>query len=105
VNDKVQGFLEKITGNRIKEFLSGSKVPPGSEKGISFSLSDEKDAGKRSFIFWKSGSNLYARDMVSKTREVFQVDVSIWDVLPKDRAYFTTAAAPVAPAPLPTAQK
>ncbi len=105
-NDKVQALLDRLTGNRIKDFVSAAKVPPGFEKGVSFILSDEKEPKKRHFIFWKSGDNLYARDMNQKSREALQVDNAVWEALPKDRDFFSSKpAATASPTSTPAAAK
>jgi hypothetical protein len=92
-SDKVQSLLDRLTGNRIKDFLPASKMPAGIEKGIALTLADEKDPNKRRFIFWKSGENLYARDMSSKRKEAYLVDTAVWEVLPKSRDHFSAQAA------------
>jgi hypothetical protein len=102
--EKVQAFLEKISGNRIQEFLAGAKIPPGQDKGIQVSLGDEKDPKKRRLVFWHSGAKkdkLYARDLGSKpgSEEAYLVDPAISQDLPWSRDHF----APPAPAAQPSA--
>ena len=92
--EKVQKFLDKLTGNRIKEFLQGANIPTGEEKGIRVTLGDDKSDKKRQLVFWKSGEKaakdgkLWARDLQSKRKEAFLVDSSVKDELPWDRNFF-----------------
>jgi hypothetical protein len=95
-NDKVQQLLDRLTGNRIKEFLSGSAIPAGENKGTTLSLSDDKGQEKRKLVFWKSGDKLYARDLLSKRKEALAVDNAIEEALPKDAGHFDLKPAPSA---------
>lgn len=99
-NDKVQDTLDKISGNRIKDFLQGSAIPTGEQDGIKLSLGDEKET-KRQILFWKKGNDLYARDLGSKRNEAFLVDSAMKDALPWDRAFYDKKVEAPAPAPSP----
>jgi hypothetical protein len=96
---KVQDLLDKISGNRIKDFLTGAKIPTGEQGGLRLTLGDEKNEKKRQLVFWKSGELLYARDLGSSRKEAFQVDTAIKDALPWQRDFFNKSA----PAPQPSA--
>ncbi len=103
--DKVQAFLEKISGNRIQEFMPEGKIPPGEDQGIRVTLADEKDPAKRRLVFWKGGAgqkDLYARDLASKRKEAYRVDPAISEDLPWNRDHFN-AGTPPKPAPSPAA--
>lgn len=99
-NDKVQNLLDKLSGNRIQEFLSGSKIPKGEDQGIQLKLSDDKGAVRRQLVFWKSEKSLYARDLMAERKEAFKVDSAITDALPWTRDFFA-AKKPEAPAASP----
>lgn len=93
-NDKVQGLLDKLSGNRIQEFLIGSAIPSGENDGLNVKLADEKGQTKRELAFWKSGGKLYARDLASKRKEAFLVDIAVQDALPWSRDFFDQKEAP-----------
>lgn len=98
---RVQTLLDRVSGNRIQEFIPAKSVPAGEADGITLALWDEKDpegksAPVRKVIFWKAGGKLYARDPASKRPEAYQVDALIAESLPWSREAF---APPAAPAP------
>jgi hypothetical protein len=86
----VQALLDKLSGNRIQEFLSA--VPPGEKDGIQISLGDSKDEKKRKLAFWKVKKDktelLYARDLLSKQSEALRVDGAVAAALPWSRDHF-----------------
>lgn len=86
--DKVTGTLDKLSGNRIREFLSGSGIPAGEEEGLKISIGDDSSPAKRQFVFWKKGSRLYARDLLSKRKEAFLVDSAVNDGLPWEPNFY-----------------
>ncbi|MCM2276503.1 MAG: DUF4340 domain-containing protein [Oligoflexia bacterium] len=99
--EKVQGTLDKLSGNRIKDFLQGAAIPRGQDEGITLSLSDDQGV-KRRIAFWKAGGKLYARDLLSKRDEAFLVDTTTQDGLPWEAAFFRkTSAASPSPAKAP----
>ncbi|MGK5087999.1 DUF4340 domain-containing protein [Bdellovibrionota bacterium FG-2] len=102
VDTKVQSFLDKISGNRIKEFLAGSAIPSGEAEGVKFTLADEKAAVKRQVVFWKKDSKFYARDLFSKRAEAFLVDPAIQADIPWSHAFFQKPI--TAPSPTPGAK-
>ncbi|MEK6704449.1 MAG: DUF4340 domain-containing protein [Bdellovibrionota bacterium] len=99
--EKVQSLLDKLSGNYIKEFLQGSKIPTGAENGLKLTLGDEKTATKRQILFWKNGEKLYAKDLLSQRNEAFLVDNVLKDGLPWDRNFFNKKNEP---AKLPASQ-
>ncbi len=104
--EKQQALLDKLSGNRIRDFLTGKAVPPGEDKGVTLTLGDEKEPKKRQLVFWKSGDGLYARDLLAKRKEILSVDPAIRDALPWDASFFAEKPKPVAspaPAPAPAA--
>lgn len=90
--DKVQSTLEKLSGSRIKDFLTGAAIPAGEKDGLQFSLGDDKNPAKRKYVFWKSGSQLYARDLLSQRKEAFLVDSAVSEGLPWSPDFFKKAA-------------
>ena len=86
--EKIQATLEKLSGNRIKEFLQGSAIPSGESDGLRLILGDEKSNSKRSLVFWKKDKKLFAKDLQSNRKEVFLLDDSIDSELPWDRNFF-----------------
>ncbi|MGZ3696663.1 MAG: DUF4340 domain-containing protein [Bdellovibrionota bacterium] len=90
--DKIQGTLDKLSGNRIKDFLSGAAIPAGEKDGLKFTLGDEKNDAKRELLFWKAQGKLYAKDLLSKRNEAFLVDEALKDALPWEQGYFLKKA-------------
>jgi hypothetical protein len=86
--EKVQSTLDRISGNRIKEFLTGSAIPAGENDGLHVTLGDDQNPAKRQFVFWKKDGSLYARDLNSPQKEAFLVDSSVIEALPWDRNFF-----------------
>lgn len=86
--EKVQDFLDKLSGNRIKEFLTGSAIPSGEKDGLKVTLSADKNEAKRELVFWKKNDKLFARDLKSKRNEVFQLDPTLQTALPWNRDFF-----------------
>lgn len=93
-NDQVQKTLDKLSGNRIREFVSGSSIPAGEKTGLKITLGDDKIPAKRQLVFWKAGAQLYARDLLSKRNEAFIVDPAVQEGLPTNPEYFKQAPAP-----------
>lgn len=97
--DKITQLLDKLSGNRIREFVSGAAIPAGEDGGIRLKLSDDKGTVKRDLVFWKSGSaaatKLYARDLLnaSATREALVIDGSLLTELPWTRESLLAPAA------------
>jgi hypothetical protein len=86
--DKVQTFLDKISGNRIKDFIAAAKAPAGEQDGLKVVLGDDQSPTKHQFVFWKNDGKLYARDLSSAQKEAFVVDSTVTDGLPWDRNFF-----------------
>lgn len=86
--EKIQGILEKIANNKIKEFYSGSSIPGGQAEGIQLTLGDEKTPAKKKLILWKKGDKLYARDLLSQRNEAFLLENNLQGSLPWDSSFF-----------------
>ncbi len=83
---KVQNLLDRLSGTKVKEFLTGASTPKGDEEGLTVKTSDDKKS--HTWIFWKTGSNLYARDTESHSGEVLLMDQSMAETLPWNRDFF-----------------
>lgn len=88
--DKILDTLDKLSGNRIKDYLTGSAIPTGENEGLKFTLGDDKSEKKRQIVFWKKGNDLYARDLLSIKKEALLVDSTIKDALPWDGNFFNS---------------
>ncbi|OFZ70602.1 MAG: hypothetical protein A3K03_11315 [Bdellovibrionales bacterium RIFOXYD1_FULL_44_7] len=97
-SDKVQNLLDRLSGNRISQFLQGKEVPIGADRGLLLVLGDESNEKKRQFVFWKSENRLYAKDLTATGKEAFLVDNAINDALPWNRDFFSKN---VQPSPVP----
>ena len=97
---KVQKLLDKLAGNRIKEFIASKKAPAGEKDGLRLTIGHEKAEKKHHFVFWHNAGNWYARDVASQRPEVFLMDSTIQDDLPLNRDFFkpTPTPSPVASA-------
>ena len=102
-SDKAAELLDKISGNRIRDFLKDADVPKGEASGLRVTLGDDKVEKKRQLAFWKIEDKLYARDLTSPRKEAFLVDSTIRDALPWSRAFFDKSAPPAAHPPAPSA--
>ena len=91
-NDKVQSLLDKLSGNRIKDFVSGKAIPKGEAGGVHLTLGDDKNAAEKKLVFWKDSGRLYGRDLGAKSRDAFLIDSTIQDGLPWNRDFFNVAA-------------
>ncbi|MBL7715105.1 MAG: DUF4340 domain-containing protein [Bdellovibrionales bacterium] len=85
--DQVNQFLDRISGNKITEFL-GKTQPKGEESGIRVQIADEKGETKRDLVFWKSSDKVFARDMLVPKSEIVRVDPIIFESLPKSPDFF-----------------
>ena len=86
--EKIQGLLDKLSGNHIKDFLADSSIPAGEPDGIRFTLADDKSPTRRQLVFWKSDNKLYARDLNSNRKEAFLLDLAVQDDLPWTRGVY-----------------
>lgn len=91
---KVQQVLDRISGNRIRDYVVGANIPAGQADGMTVTLGDSTNPIKRKFLFWKNGSDLYAKDLMGKNSNALLVDASIWEVLPRTRDFFKAGSAP-----------
>jgi hypothetical protein len=99
--EKVQELLDKLSGNRIKDFLDGKKIPAGEASGLKAVLMDEKKNKMRELVFWKHMGKLYGRDLLSKRNEAFLIDEALIPSLPFNRDAFKEPAPAVAPSGIP----
>lgn len=81
--DKINQLFDRISGNKITEFLGTKASAKGEESGIRFQLGDEKTEVKRDLVFWKTGDKVFARDRLAAKSEVLRVDPIIFESLPK----------------------
>ncbi len=89
--DQVQGLLDKISGNKIKDFLSPTPaITAGEKDGLTMTLSGEKGENKRQFVFWKNSNKLYGRDLNSVDQEIYLVDHAVQEGLPWSKDFFKT---------------
>lgn len=97
-NAKVQEVLEKVSGNRIQEFLNTANAPKGESDGLTLKITDDKGVLKRQLVLWKSGpakdEKLFARDLANKEKEIYRVDPAIIGALPWSRDHFEQKATP-----------
>lgn len=87
-HDKANTLLDRLSGNRIREFLTGSAIPAGEAGGLKIALIDEKGAKLRELSFWSVGDKLYGRDLGAQRKEAFLLDVSIKEELPWSKDHF-----------------
>ncbi len=87
-SDKVQQLLDRLSGNRIRDFLKDRQIPAGEAQGLTVVLGDDQSPEKRKLVFWKSGSGVYARDLRSPRMEAFVLDPAVWEMLPAQRDHF-----------------
>lgn len=97
--NKVQDTLDKLSGNRIQEILTGSAIPEGQKSGMTVSLGDEKNPAKRQFLFWRQNGKVYARDLQANRDQAFAVDTAVADGLPWQRGYYNQSTPSPSPAP------
>jgi hypothetical protein len=102
-DQKIQATLDKLSGGRVREFLPAAQTPTGEADGTQVTLWTDTANGaapKRHLVFWKNGGKLYARDLLSSSKDAFLVDMTIQDGLPSDRAFYKATA----PSPGPKTQ-
>jgi len=102
-NDKVQDFLDKLSGNRVQEFLTGAAATAaaaGEKNALKVTFGDEKSPKKRELLFWEKDSALYGRDLNAERKEVLKIDTSIKSSLPWKRDFFKVVETPAAKDPL-----
>jgi len=80
--EKVSSLLEKLSGKRIQDFLTASKIPSGDKNELKLNIQDNKNAVIRNLIFWKDAGKLYAKDQQSKRNEAYLLDDTLMDALP-----------------------
>jgi len=96
--EKIQKFLDKLQGNRIKEFLAGPQIPSGEKEGVIIAIGDDKQPVQKQFVFWKKDNSAYARDSLSKRKnEAFLIDNELKDGLPWERGAFLKGGPAIPP--------
>ncbi len=101
--DQIKDLLERLSGERIISFppaSATSTTSPGKET-LKLQLSDAGKAVLREIEFWKSGSRLMARDLRAGESRVLELDGSIAAALPWSTDFFSGAAKPASPSPVP----
>ena len=88
LNSKVQDLLEKLSGNKIKEFVPEAQAPSGDKEALHLTLGDDKDEKKNQWVFWKKDKKIYAKDLKTSRREVFVIDSSMETILPWNKDFF-----------------
>lgn len=99
-SEKVQALLDKLSSSKVKEFVSGSKIPTGETDGITLKTTDDKKG--RAFQFWKNTTHtqdktpskahsLFAKDLDSQQKEAILMDQAVSDTLPWERDFFVKA--------------
>jgi hypothetical protein len=83
-SEKIQSLLDRISGNRIQEFLDDKKAPSIGTQKLEFSLGDDKNPSKRKWLVWRSGDKLYGKDLQSSRSEVVLIDQTVAELLPWD---------------------
>jgi hypothetical protein len=89
--DKVQNTLDKLSGNRIQDFMVGKSIPAGEQDGLKVMIGDDKTEAKRHLIFWKKDGKLYARDLQptrAKKSEAYLIDTAVESGLPWTQDFF-----------------
>lgn len=81
-SEKITSLLDRLSGNRVKDFMTGPSAPSGSSGALQLSVFDEKGTVKRKFSFWTKGDQLYALDLLSGRKEVLLLDNVLKDSLP-----------------------
>lgn len=99
LQDKVMEFFDHVSGNKIKDFLSGTAIPDGQADGLEVSFGDEKSDKKHQMTFWKKGGKLFAVDKVSGDSRAYEIENSVGDGLPWATSYFYPVKPAASPSP------
>jgi len=84
--DKIAGILDRLSGNRIQSFTPHLKH---STDELQITLKNEAGATLRQLGFWREGGKLFARDLLSKRAETFELDPALASGLPWDSSFFS----------------
>jgi hypothetical protein len=111
--DKVQAFLDKFSGTKVKAFMARKIVPKPAKPEYVLHVTitgDEKTPLRREFNFWRDVSGLFAEDTHSprKDKEGYMMEPGLTDALPWDASFFKKNAKPAAeaqPPVVPVAKK
>ena len=92
--DRITSLLDKLSGNRVKEFLANGPAP--ADDALTIQVGDEKTPAKRKMAFWKAGGKIYARDLTSSRKETLVLDTALEPDLPWTRAALLKTSSPAA---------
>jgi hypothetical protein len=81
-DSKVTTILDRLSGNKVRSFLPERK--PGKD-ALEISLLDEKSQVLRKLEFWKDGTKVLGRDLLSKRHETLELEPSLGSTLPWDK--------------------
>jgi len=105
-SEKVQALLDKLSSDKVQEFIPLDKAPAnvvkGEATGLTITLGDDTTPAKRKLVFWKvvdgkpadkkgAGFKLYAQDLNSPRKEIFLMDSSAAQGLPWEKNSFVKA--------------
>jgi hypothetical protein len=117
-SEKVQSLLDKLSSDKVQEFIPLDKTPAnvvkGEATGLTITLGDDTTPAKRKLVFWKipdnsngkssdrpapgkpadkkgAGFKLYAQDLNSPRKEIFLMDSSAAQGLPWEKNSFVKA--------------
>ncbi|MCM0605137.1 MAG: DUF4340 domain-containing protein [Xanthomonadaceae bacterium] len=83
IQDSINKILERLSGNRVQEFIAETKKPGTGDSSLEIEFfNDAKQPPVRKLLVWKSKNTLYARDLNSKRPETFKLDNLLDDALP-----------------------
>lgn len=85
---KIQGLLDKLSGNQIRDFDSTNISLP--KTGVTtLKIYDELKNLKKELVFWDAADHsFYARDQMAKRKESFKMDLSVREYLPTSSDFF-----------------
>lgn len=86
--EKVQRFLDDLTGPRIRGFGTLTAAGGDPTSGIELLTGDDKGPERRKIRFWKSEKKLFARDLLSKREEAYELDSALGTSLPWIKDHF-----------------
>lgn len=100
---KVTALLDKLSGNRIKDFKPAKAGAKDPASAVKLTLGDEKNEKKREVLLWREGKDLFARDLQSPRSEILTMDASIASELAWEPDDFDEKPAVPPPAAAPAA--
>jgi len=88
--EKITDLLDHLSGSQIRDF--SLKAGKASDEKLVISLGVESNPTKRHIEFWKAGNKLYAKDLASDEKTVFELDQKLNQTLPWKKDYFKKKA-------------